>query len=66
MATTPALISGREACETLGIGRSTLTYWMLTGRLTPAQTVGSEGRRAALHLFDRREVERLAEQRRAS
>ena len=53
------LMSSREACQALGIKRSTLTYWMLTGRIAPAQTIPGPNR-AASYLFDRVEVERLA------
>jgi predicted site-specific integrase-resolvase len=59
MAKTPDLISSREACEILAIGRSTLTYWMLTGRIAPAQTIPGPNTKAVTHLFDRADVERL-------
>ena len=59
MAKQTDLIGSREACEILGIGRSTLTYWMLTGRITPAQTIPGPSTKAVSHLFDRSEVERL-------
>ena len=48
------LIGAREACEIAGISRSTLTYWMLTGRLTPVHRL--PGATGAL-LFLRAEVE---------
>jgi hypothetical protein len=54
------LISSREACEILGIARSTLTYWMLTGRIEPVQTIPGPGTKAVSHLFDRQTVEQLA------
>jgi len=56
------LMSSREACEALGIKRSTLTYWMLTGRISPAQTIPGPNR-AASHLFSADDVERLSAQR---
>lgn len=59
MANTPDLISSREACEILGIARSTLTYWMLTDRIKPAQTIPGPSTKAVTHLFSRREVEKL-------
>lgn len=63
MRTTPRdLIGAREACQIIGISRSTLTYWMLTGRLEPAQTIDGPDR-AVAHLFDRAAVERLAAER---
>lgn len=60
------LIGAQEACQIVGIKRSTLTYWMLTGRLTPTQTINGIGSRAVAHLFDRAEVERLAAERRSA
>lgn len=52
---TPApadLIGAREACELAGISRSTLTYWMLRGRLAPERTFYGPSGRAAHYLFD--------------
>lgn len=53
---TPAadLIGAREACQVAGIKRSTLTYWLLTGRLAPAMKL--PGRTGSL-LFSRADVE---------
>lgn len=59
MAKTPELISSREACQILGIGRSTLTYWMLTDRIAPVQTIPGPNTKAVAFLFDRADVERL-------
>ena len=59
----PVLIGAKEACELIGIKRSTLTYWMLKGRVTPVQTIGGGTSKVAAYLFDRAEVERLAAER---
>ena len=63
--TPPDLIGAREACRIIGISRSTLTYWMLTGRIQPAQTIDGPDR-AVAHLFDRGAVERVAAERRSA
>jgi len=60
---TPALISSAQACQALGISRSTLTYWILTGRLTPAQTLEAPSGRNTQYLFDPADVDRLARER---
>ena len=58
---TPApLLSSAEACARIGIGRSTLTYWLLTKRITPAQALTTAGGRTTQYLFDPAEVERAA------
>ena len=61
-----ALIGSREACERLGISRSSLNYWMLTGRIQPAQTIPGPNARVATHLWDLDVVEQLASERAAS
>lgn len=60
MATTPNLVGSREACKRLGIARSTLTYWMLTDRIAPAQVIPGPSERASSYLFDPADIERLA------
>lgn len=55
------LIGSREACQLLGITRGTLTYWMLQGRVTPAQAIEGPSGRVSQHLWDRAEIERLAQ-----
>lgn len=66
--TSPAaeLIGAREACQVAGISRSTLTYWMLTGRLRPAQTIPGPSGRASSHLFARADVESARDRKAAS
>lgn len=54
------LIGAREACQVAGISRSTLTYWMLTDRLTPAQAIPGPSGRVASYLFRRADVEKAA------
>lgn len=55
MNTTP--ITSAEACDLLGIDRSTLTRWVASGRLTPAfKAPGLRGP----YFFHRTDVERLA------
>jgi predicted site-specific integrase-resolvase len=53
------LIGSREACERLGISRSTLNYWMLKGRIIPAQTIAGDNGVVATYLWDVADVERL-------
>jgi predicted site-specific integrase-resolvase len=60
MTTTAALIGSSEVCRILGISRSTLTYWMLTGRIVPAQSLESGSGRTSQHLWARSDVEALA------
>jgi DNA-binding transcriptional MerR regulator len=55
-----ALIGSSEACRILGISRSTLTYWQLTGRLVPVQSLESGSGRTSQHLWRRTDVEALA------
>lgn len=56
MANTNDLISSIEAAELLGVGRSTLTRWVQSGRLTEAMKLpGDTGAR----LFRRSDVEAL-------
>lgn len=51
-----SLISSAEACELLGIDRSTLTRWVAAGRINPAwQMPGETGAR----LFRRRDIAAL-------
>lgn len=59
----PTLVSSREACQILGISRSTLTYWILTDSLRPAHTLTSASGRATQHLFELEEVRRAAQSR---
>ena len=57
MSSTPQLLNSGEACEQLGgIDRSTLSRWVLIGRITPAQKL--PGLRGAF-LFDPEEVARV-------
>ena len=60
---TPNLIGSAEACERLGIDRSTLSRWVAFGRLPLAMRL--PGPTGAL-LFHPSDVERLAAERRAS
>lgn len=56
MANLDDLIPSVEAAETLRVGRSTLTRWVKSGRLTEAKKLpGDTGTR----LFHRRDIERL-------
>lgn len=55
----PDLIGSAEACEILGIDRSTLSRWVASDRLTYwVQLPGPNG----AFLFDRKVVEALLEQ----
>lgn len=63
MDTTAPPIASAEACELLGIDRSTLTRWVASGRLTPA--FKAPGLRGA-YFFHRADVERLARERTAA
>lgn len=54
--TTANLIGSAEACERLGIDRSTLTRWVQSGRIAAAGKL--PGPRGA-YLFDPSEVDRL-------
>lgn len=57
MPTPTVLMNSAETCERLHeIDRSTLSRWVLTGRITPAQKL--PGLRGAF-LFDPAEVERV-------
>lgn len=52
-----------EACEVLGIDRSTLTRWVARRWITPAQKMpGASG----AYLFEPAEVERVAAEHRAT
>ena len=52
---TPNYIGSVEACERIGIDRSTLTRWVQLGRITYAQKMpGPRG----VYLFTEEEVER--------
>jgi predicted site-specific integrase-resolvase len=60
MTQTPSLLTSAEACEQLGdIDRSTLSRWVLIGRITPAQKL--PGIRGAF-LFEPAEVQRLRDE----
>ena len=59
MANPDDLISSIEAAELLGKGRSTLTRWVQSGRLTEAMKLPGE---TGTRLFHRSEVERLADE----
>jgi excisionase family DNA binding protein len=53
---TPPLVGSTEACERIGIGRSTLTMWIQAGRIAYVQKLpGPKG----VYLFDPTEVERV-------
>ena len=52
-------IGSREVCERLGIARSTLNYWMLQGKIAPAQTIPGPTAKAATYLWDVADVDRL-------
>lgn len=53
----PNLLGASEACERIGIDRSTLTRWIQAGRITAAQKLpGPKG----VYLFEPAEVERAA------
>lgn len=51
----PTYIDSAEACQRLGIDRSTLSRWVAADRLTPAMRVGGNG----AFLFDPADVEAL-------
>ncbi|HMH92621.1 MAG TPA: helix-turn-helix domain-containing protein [Streptosporangiaceae bacterium] len=56
MATTLPLIGSAEACELLGIDRSTLSRRVARGEITPAQKMPGE---TGPFLFQRDEIERV-------
>jgi excisionase family DNA binding protein len=56
MANPEALITSAEACESLGIDRSTLSRWVASGRIAPATKL--PGIRGPF-LFTRTEVQRI-------
>lgn len=57
MANPEDLIPSVEATELLGVGRSTLTRWVQSGRLTEARKLPG---RTGVRLFHRADIERLA------
>lgn len=59
----PNLILSAEACERLGIDRSTLSRWVAAGRIVPAMKL--DGPRGAF-LFTPADVDRLARERSAA
>jgi predicted site-specific integrase-resolvase len=56
MPTPPDLIGSAEACELIGVDRSTLSRWVTLGKITPAMRLPSP--KGAM-LFKRADVERL-------
>jgi len=58
----PDLIDKREAADILGVHLSTVNRMVSRGELTPSQSIGGDVR-IAMHLFRRRDVERLAAKR---
>lgn len=58
--TTETLIGSAEACDVLGIDRSTLSRWVALGHIAPALRLPGQ---TGAHLFDRADVERLARER---
>ena len=50
------LIGSAEACDVLGIDRSTLTRWVAAGKVSPS--VRLPGRSGAM-LFDREDIDAL-------
>jgi len=56
MATTLPLIGSAEACELLGIDRSTLSRRVARGEITPAQKLPGE---TGPFLFERTEIDRV-------
>lgn len=54
---TPELVGSAEACETIGIDRSTLTRWVKSGK---AAIVDKLPGQTGVYLFTRAEVDRLA------
>lgn len=58
MPKTPNLLRSAEACDRLGINRSTLTRWVVSGKITPAYKL--DGIRGAF-LFHPSDVDRLVE-----
>jgi predicted site-specific integrase-resolvase len=52
----PDLVGSAEACETIGVDRSTLTRWVKSGK---AQIVNKLPGQTGVYLFTRAEVERL-------
>lgn len=60
MATPAPLIGSAEACERLGIDRSTLTRRVARGEITPAQKLPGE---TGPFLFEPAEIDRAAEAR---
>lgn len=59
MAQTPRLLSTVEACERIGIDRSTLSRWIKFGEAEPAMRLPGK---TGAYLFTVAEVDRLAAQ----
>lgn len=57
MAPTPSLIGSREACDQIGIDRSTLVRWVQLGKAVPAMRLTGD---TGAYLFAPSEVARLA------
>lgn len=55
----PALVTSAQACEELGIDRSTLSRWVASGRIEPA--LKAPGARGSF-FFDPAEVRRVKEE----
>lgn len=53
--TEPPLMGSAQACEILGIDRSTLTRWVAKGQITPKQKLPGEN---GAYLFTRAEIDR--------
>ncbi len=56
MPKTNQLLSSADACAALGIDRSTLTRWVQSGKVTPAQKLGG---RTGAYLFTSAEIDRV-------
>lgn len=51
-------LTTRDAAHLLGVDISTLNRWVTAGRLIPCRTIDGP-KRAALHLFDRVDIDRI-------
>lgn len=59
---TPTYLTTVEACERIGIDRSTLSRWIKFGTATPAMQLPTKKGKVGAYLFTPKEVERLAKE----
>lgn len=52
------MIGSREMAEAAGVSQSTISRWVLAGKLTPAMVIEGGGRGDGIRLFSEDELER--------